>query len=94
MVFLLCGSTGKVEEMVDHPKHAIDTPDFRLGLLLLLVTNISEKEAGPSFLFPVIFSNSHILKRYVKTIVTDWTCSRRQISEIEQIVFNPKSFHS
>ena len=49
MVFLLCGSTGKVEEMVDHPKHAIDTPDFRLGLLLLLVTNMSEKEAGPSF---------------------------------------------
>ena len=31
MVFLLCWSTGKVEEMVDHPKHAIDTPDFRLG---------------------------------------------------------------
>ena len=55
MVFLLCGSTGKVEEMVDHPKHTIDTPDFRLGLLLLLVTNISEKEAGSSFSFLLSF---------------------------------------
>ena len=49
MVFLLCWSTGKVEEMVDHPKHAIDTPDFRLGLLLLLVTNMSEKKGRTIF---------------------------------------------
>ena len=49
MVFLLCGLTGKVEEMVDHPKHAIDTPDFRLGLLLLFVTNMSRKKGRTIF---------------------------------------------